>query len=243
MDSSEPLSPMLANLLLDDLDKELERRGHRFCRYADDCNIYVRSQAAEERVMASVTAFLEGRLKLRVNRQKSAVAWVGERQFLGQRVGKGGSLGIGRKSLARGKDKLREITCRNRAVPVERMVEAANRFLVGWVTYFRDARGQSMLRGLDSWLRRKLRCVRLKQCKRPSSNAAFLERGGVEEDAARRVASSGKGKWRLSSAEQTQRAMSNAWFDGIGLVSAAKHHAALNAVGNHRGAWPVRPVV
>src|SRR4051794_27865995 len=98
-----PLSPLLSNLLLDDLDKELERRGHRFCRYADDCNIYVQSQRAGERVMASVTAFLENRLKLRVNRQKSAVAPVGERQFLGHRLGKAGGLGIGGKSLARAK--------------------------------------------------------------------------------------------------------------------------------------------
>lgn len=238
-----PLSPMLANLLLDDLDKELERRGHWFCRYADDCNIYVRSQAAGERVMASVTAFLEGRLKLRVNRQKSAVAWVGERQFLGHRLGKEGSLGIGRKSLDRAKDKLRAITRRNRGIPVERMAEAANRFLVGWVTYFRHTRGQSMLRELDGWLRRKLRCVRLKPCKRPSSVAAFLERGGVEQGAARRVASSGKGWWRLTATEQARRAMSKDWFEAIGLVSAAKHHAALNAVGNRRGTRSVRPVV
>ena len=111
-----PLSPLLANLLLDDLDKELERRGHRFCRYADDCNIFVRSQAAGERVMASVAAFLEGKLKLKVNRQKSAVAPVGERQFLGHRLGKEGRLGIGRKSLDRVKDRLRSITRRNRGI-------------------------------------------------------------------------------------------------------------------------------
>ena len=110
-----PLSPLLANLLLDDLDKELERRGHRFCRYADDCNIYVRSQAAGERVMASVTAFLEGKLKLRVNRQKSAVAPVGERQFLGHRLNAYGGSGIAPKSLKRAKDRLRRITRRNRA--------------------------------------------------------------------------------------------------------------------------------
>ena len=129
-----PLSPLLANLLLDDLDKELERRGHRFCRYADDCNIYVRSPAAGERVMASVTAFLENRLKLKVNRQKSAVARVGERQFLGHRLGKQGTLGIGRKSLARAKGKLRAITRRNRGMSPERMIEAVNRFAIGWVT-------------------------------------------------------------------------------------------------------------
>src|SRR5271169_958926 len=119
-----PMSPLLANLLLDDLDKELERRGHRFCRYADDCNIYVRSLVAGERVMASVTSFLEDRLRLKVNRQKSAVAPVGERQFLGHRLGKRGTLGIGRKSLARAKDRLREITRRNRGdCSLERMVE------------------------------------------------------------------------------------------------------------------------
>jgi len=103
-----PLSPLLANLLLDELDKELERRGHRFCRYADNCNIYVRSQAAGERVMASVTGFLEGRLRLRVNRQKSAVAPVGTRQLLGYRLGADGSLGLAPKSLKRAKDRLRD---------------------------------------------------------------------------------------------------------------------------------------
>ena len=229
---------MLANLLLDDLDKELERRGHRFCRYADDCNIYVRSQAAGERVMASVTAFLEKKLKLKVNQQKSAVAPVGERQFLGHRLGKGGSLGIGRKSLTRAKDRLREITRRNRGVPVERMIEAANRFTTGWVTYFRNARCQSTLRELDGWLRRKLRCVRLKQCKVPGSVTRFLQRNGVKEHPARRVASSGKGWWRLSSTEQAKTAMSGRWFDQRGLLRMVVHHAALNGVGNRRVRGP-----
>jgi RNA-directed DNA polymerase len=162
-----PLSPLLANLLLDDLDKELERRGHRFCRYADDCNIFVRSQAAGERVMTSVTTFLEGKLRLKVNQRKSAVAPVGERQFLGHRLGKRGNLGIGRKSLERAKDRLREATRRNRGISLERMVAEANRFIVGWVTYYRDARCRSTLEDLDGWLRRKLRCVRIKQCQKP----------------------------------------------------------------------------
>jgi RNA-directed DNA polymerase len=174
-----PLSPLLSNLLLDDLDKELEGRGHRFCRYADDCNIYVRSQAAGERVMASVTAFLEGKLRLKVNQGKSAVAPVGERQFLGHRLGKHGSLGIGRKSLDRAKDRLRETTRRNRGISLERMVAEANRFIVGWVTYYRDARCRSTLEDLDGWLRRKLRCVRIKQCKSPSAIAAFLRKNGL----------------------------------------------------------------
>ena len=230
-----PLSLLLANLLLDDLDKELERRGHRFCRYADDCNIYVRSQAAGERVMASVTSFLEGKLRLKVNQRKSAVAPVGERQFLGHRLGKQGVLGIGRKSLDRAKDRLREATRRNRGVSLERMVADANRFIVGWVTYYRNARCRSTLLDLDGWLRRKFRCVRIKQCKSPSTLAAFLMKQGLRERPARQLASSGKGWWRLSNSEQAKRAMPNEWFDSLGLVTMAGRYAALNSVGNRRG--------
>lgn len=173
------MSPILANLLLDDLDKELENRSHRFCRYADDCNIYVRSQAAGERVMASVTALLEGKLRLKVNQDKSVVAPVGDRQFLGHRLHAGGILGIAPKSLKRAKDRLRMITRRNRGVSLERMVREANAFTTGWVTYFRHARCQTALHSLDRWLRRKLRCVRLKHCKRTGTIADFLKRNGV----------------------------------------------------------------
>lgn len=239
-----PLSPLLANLLLDDLDKELERRGHRFCRYADDCNIYVRTPAAGERVMASVTTFLERRLRLKVNQRKSAVAPVGERQFLGHRLGKRGRLGIGRKSLDRAKDRLRELTRRNRGhVPLGRMVRDVNTFATGWVTYYRDATCQTTLRELDGWLRRKLRCVRLKRCKRFKTMVGFLTKNGVVRDSAWRLASSGKGWWRLADTEQAKRAMPVRWFDALGLVSLAHHHAALNIVGNRRGTRSVCPVV
>ena len=239
-----PLSPLLANLLLDDLDKELERRGHRFCRYADDCNIYVRSEAAGERVMASVTAFLEGKLRLKVNQTKSAVAPVGERQFLGHRLGRGGSLGIGRKSLGRAKDRLRETTRRNRGdCPLERMIEQANRFTVGWVTYYRHAQCKSALRDLDGWLRRKLRCVELKRCKLVRTMVRFLIGNGVTRGNALKLASSGKGWWRLTDSQQAKQAMPIAWFDALGLTRLADHHAALNLVGNRRGTRSVRPVV
>jgi RNA-directed DNA polymerase len=230
-----PLSPLLANLLLDDLDKELERRGHRFCRYADDCNIYVRSEAAGERVMASVTAFLEGKLRLKVNQTKSAVAPVGERQFLGHRLGRGGSLGIGRKSLGRAKDRLRETTRRNRGVSLERMVEEVNRYTAGWVNYYRDAGCRTVLKEIDQWLRRKLRCVRLKHCKNPGTIATYLKERGVKEKPARQLASSGKGWWRLASTEQAKRAMPLAWFEELGLVSMERRHTALIRVGNRRG--------
>jgi RNA-directed DNA polymerase len=239
-----PLSPLLSNLLLDELDKELERRGHRFCRYADDCNIYVRSQAAGERVMASVTSFLEGKLRLKVNRQKSAVAAVGERQFLGHRLGKRGVLGIGRKSLARAKDRLREITRRNRGdCSLERMVEQVNRFATGWVTYYRHAQCKSTLRELDGWLRRKLRCVKLKRCKLVRTMVRFLIGNGVTRGNALKLASSGKGWWRLTDSQQAKQAMPIAWFDALGLVGLANHHAALNLVGNRRDTRSVRPVV
>jgi RNA-directed DNA polymerase len=238
-----PLSPLLSNLLLDDLDKELEGRGHRFCRYADDCNIYVRSQAAGERVMASVTGFLESRLRLRVNREKSAVAPVEERKFLGYRLGAGGTLGIAPRSLQRSKARLRRITKRNRAVSLGQMIGEANAYLAGWVTYFRHARSHSELRGLDGWLRRKLRCVRLKQCKRPKPLWQFLRKGGVSPLQAAQLASSSRGWWCLANSPQAKIAMNIAWFDQQGLINLTARHTALNAEGNRRGTRPVRPVV
>jgi RNA-directed DNA polymerase len=230
-----PLSPLISNLILDDLDKELEARGHRFCRYADDCNIYVRSQAAGERVMVSVTAFLEGKLRLRVNQDKSAVAPVEERAFLGHRLGNTGSLGIAPKSLERMKDRLRQITRRNRGIALESMITQVNAFTTGWVTYYRYAQARTALKQLDSWLRRKLRCVRLKQCKRTMSIATFLRKAGVPEWRAWLLALSGKGWWRMAGSPQATEAMTIAWFHRQGLASLANHHAALNITENRRG--------
>ena len=229
-----PLSPLLANLLLDDLDKELERRGHRFCRYADDCNIYVRSQAAGERVMTPVTAFLEKRLRLKVNQGKSAVAPVWERQFLGYRLRADGSLFIASKSIARVKERLRRITRRNRGIPLARMIAEVNAFTTGWVTYFRHIQSPSMLRDLDGWLRRKLRCVRLKQCKRAFAIAKFLQSNGASACGAWKVAKSGKGWWRLAHNPAVNFALDTEWFGQMGLVSLAHRYAALNPAGNRR---------
>jgi RNA-directed DNA polymerase len=229
-----PLSPLLANLLLDDLDKELERRGHRFCRYADDCNIYVRSQAAGERVMASVVAVLEGRLRLKVNRQKSAVAPVWERSFLGHRLLSDGRLGLAPKSVDRAKERLRRITRRNRGIALARMIGEVNSFTTGWVTYFRHAACRRTLRELDEWLRHKLRCVRLKQCKRTKPTVDFLVGLGVPARRAWPLALSGKGWWRVSGSPPAHEAMTVQWFQGIGLVSLSAHHAALQPAGNRR---------
>ncbi len=222
-----PLSPLLANLLLDDLDKELEQRGHRFCRYADDCNIYVRTKAAGERVMASVTEFLEGKLHLRVNHEKSAVAYVEKRKFLGHRLLAGGRLGIAPKSLVRMKERVREITRRNRGISLGRMIQELNGFLTGWVTYFRYAECKVHLQRLDEWIRRKLRCVRLKQRKRAKPIADLLQSLGLPEWRAWLLASSGKGWWRKAGSPQANEAMPTAWFRKQDLVSLSERYAAL----------------
>jgi RNA-directed DNA polymerase len=222
-----PLSPLLSNLLLDDLDQLLESRGHRFCRYADDCNIYVRSMAAGQRVMESVTGFLEGKLKLRVNREKSAVAPVGERKFLGHRLLSNGKLGISPKSVKRAKEKIREITRRNRGVKFAQVILELNLFLRGWIAYYRFAHCRVDLDLLDGWIRRKLRCYRLKQCKRAKAVARFLEKLGVSSAPAHRVASSGKGWWRLSLTKAAHQAMSTNWFATQGLMSLVHQYDSL----------------
>jgi RNA-directed DNA polymerase len=222
-----PLSPLLANLLLDDLDRELERRGHKFCRYADDCNIYVQSLAAGERVLASVTKYLEEQLRLRVNRTKSAVASVAERKFLGHRLLADGTQTIAPQSLERVRDRVREITRRNRGVSFVQVIRELNSFLTGWVTYFRYAKAKSVLTALGSWVRRKLRCVRLKQRKRAKALADFLHDLGVPWDQCWTTAACGKGWWRMAHTPAAQQGMSNAWFQAHGLVNPLERYLQL----------------
>ena len=222
-----PLSPLLANLLLDDLDRELARRDHTFCRYADDCNIYVRSQAAGERVLASLTKFLEGTLRLRVNRDKSAVAHVSERKFLGYRLLDDGRLVIAPQSIRRAKDRIQQITRRNRGVSFERVIGELNSFTTGWVTYFRHAKAKSTLRELDPWIRRKLRCVRLKQRKRAVSITRFLQQLGVPKNRSWTTAACGKGWWRMAKTPASQQAMSNRWFEDQGLIGLTARYLEL----------------
>ena len=210
------------------------RTGARLRHDADDCNIYVRSQAAGERVMASVGAFLEGRLRLKVNAQKSAVARVDERSFLGHRLWPEGRLGLAPKSLARAKERLRRITRRNRGIALERMISEVNSFTTGWVTYFRHAACKRALGDLDEWLRRKLRCVRLKQCKRSKAIAAFLIECGVPRRRIRLLAGTGKGWWRRSGTPPANEAMTLQWFGRMGLVSLQAHYVALQPAGNRR---------
>jgi RNA-directed DNA polymerase len=224
-----PLSPLLANLLLDDLDQELERRGHAFCRYADDCNIYVRSEEAGRRVLESVTKFLEGKLKLRVNRAKSAVARVEERKFLGDRFLSDGRLTVAPKSLERAKDRIRAITSRSRGIGFERMIDELNEFLRGWSEYFRLSAWKGTFSDLDGWLRRKLRCVRLKQCKRYRTKVKFLHRQGVSLREAWDTVLSGRRWWRLSRTRAVSGAMPNQWFEELGLVSLLRQYQKLHS--------------
>lgn len=210
-----PLSPLLSNLVLDELDRELERRGHRFVRYADDCNVYVRSERAGQRVMQSVTSWLERRLHLAVNRSKSAVGRPHERKFLGFSLTRGlePRRRIAPASILRFKQKVRELTARNRGL----RVEALSRYLRGWRRYFGFCETPSVLRDLDSWIRRRLRCVYWKQWKRGRNRFAELRRRGVGKDLAAQTAGSVRGPWRISCSPALSFAFPNAYFDSLGI--------------------------
>ncbi len=214
-----PLSPLLSNLLLDDLDKELEKRGHRFVRYADDCNIYVRSERAGMRVMGSVKSFLTRKLKLKVNEEKSAVAKAGDRKFLGFRFTAGERLkrSIAPQALARFKRRIAQLTRRTRGVSLERMVSQLTPYLTGWRNYFGFCQTPSTLRDLDSWIRRRLRCVVWKQWKRGGTRFTELGRHGVGKDLAAQTAGSPHGPWRISRSPALSFALPNAYFDALRL--------------------------
>jgi RNA-directed DNA polymerase len=214
-----PLSPLLSNLLLDDLDKELERRGLRFVRYADDCNIYVRSRRAGERVMQSITRFLTDKLQLKVNELKSGVARPARRKFLGFSFtsGKQPKRRIAPKTLLRFKKRIRELTKRNRGVSLERMVQELRRYLIGWRGYFGFCQTPSVLRNLDSWLRRRLRCFQWKQWKRGKTRFAELRKRGVGKDLAAQTAGSSRGLWHISRSPALSFALPSAYFDSLGL--------------------------
>ena len=222
------LSPLLSNIMLDELDKELERRGHKFCRYADDCNIYVKSQEAGERVLKSITEFLGIRLKLKVNETKSAVSHATKRKFLGYSFRVDSELKVANQSLVKFKNRIRELTSRNRGRKLEHVIKELNQYLNGWISYFRLSANISVFNGLDSWIRRRLRCYRLKQRKRTYSVYKFLVELGVSVQNAWKLAKSSKGWWRLSLNPNIHTAMSNVWFDRSGLVSLEKKVASYN---------------
>lgn len=216
-----PLSPLLSNILLTDLDRELERRGHAFCRYADDCNIYVRTEASGHRVLASVTRFLEERLRLKVNMAKSAVARPWERKFLGYSVTaqREPKLCIAPASVERLKDTVREVVKQGRGCSLEQTLAVLNPKLRGWSAYFKLTETTRDLQALDGWIRRKLRCVVWRQWKSAPTRARELMHSGLEEAVAYRSAYNGRGPWWHSGAPHMNAALPNGWFDRKGLVS------------------------
>jgi RNA-directed DNA polymerase len=223
-----PLSPLLSNLMLDVLDKELEKRGHRFVRYADDCNIYVRSQRAGERVMAGIEKFLAKRLKLKVNKAKSAVAKPSVRKFLGFSFtsGREPRRRVAPQALDRFKARVRELTRRTRGQSVARIVKELSVYLRGWRGYFGFCQTSSVLRELDKWTRRRLRAIAWTQWKRGPTRFAELRRCGVGRDLAAQTAASPRGPWRVSKSRALNIALPIGYFGSLGLPSLTERRPA-----------------
>ena len=216
-----PLSPPLSNILLDELDKELERRNHTFCRYADDCNIYVRTKRSAERVMISITTFLEERLKLTVNQEKSAVDRPWNRQFLGYGMTshRNPKIKTGENAVERLKSKLREISRKGRGRNLKRIIEEVTPILRGWSNYFKLSEVKKPFAALDSWFRRKLRCILWRQWKRPYTRAKKLMQRGLSEARAWRSALNERGPWWNSGASHMHQAFEKSYFTKLGRIS------------------------
>ena len=216
-----PLSPLLSNIMLDDLDKELEKRGHKFVRYADDCNIYVKTQRAGERVMESVREFLEKKLKLKVNPKKSKVDKAQRVKFLGFSFYKHKGeilIRVANRSLERFRDKLRRLTKRTRSGKLEDIIQEINTYMVGWIGYYRQANTPSVYEGLDSWIRRRLRQMVWKRWKRGTTRYRELIRLGVPKGRAG-LGALGKSPWHMSASPVINEALSNGYFLDLGLKS------------------------
>lgn len=216
-----PLSPLLSNIILDLLDKELEQRGHKFVRYADDCNIYVRTKKAGERVMASVSDFIVRKLKLKVNKEKSAVGKPSERKFLGFTIGTFGrderlKIRISQESLARVKDRIREITAMTRGVSIGSVIDHLRSYLGGWKGYYGHIETPSVLQDLDKWTRRRLRCYLLHQWGKGTGSYRALRGLGLTHDNAWKVAWASKGHWWVSRTSLVHRALGNKHLEELG---------------------------
>jgi group II intron reverse transcriptase/maturase len=241
-----PLSPLLGNVMLDDLDWELGRRGHRFVRYADDLMVYVGSERAGQRVIESIARYVESKLKLRVNREKSAVDRATKRPFLGfgffYRDGQV-KVRVDPKARTRAKERLRKLTSRRWGVSMERRVHAINRFTVGWTAYFAYADTPRPFADLDEWLRRRLRQVRWKEWKRYRTRRRNLRALGIPERAAREWAGSRKGYWRIAGSAPVQRALPNVYWSDLGLAGFSDPYGRFRDAMRTAGCGPACPVV
>jgi RNA-directed DNA polymerase len=224
-----PLSPLLSNVLLDELDRELEQRGHRFVRYADDCNIYVRSLRAGERVLDSTERFLEKRLRLTVNREKSAVDRPWKRKFLGYTFTMHfqPKLKVAPESVKRFKGRLREMFRRGRGRSLRRVIGDLRPVLIGWVSYYRKSEVRNVFEQLDQWIRRKLRVILWRQWKRNWTRAKELIRRGLSHEQAWTSATNGRGPWWNAGASHMNRAVPTRYLSQLGLVSLTQKRLGL----------------
>lgn len=223
-----PLSPLLSNIVLNELDKELEQRGHCYVRYADDVKIFVGSKQRSEAVKASITKYITEKLKLKVNQSKSRICKGYELNFLGHSILSKGELGLSKQSEQRLKDKVREVTKRNKGISLEEMLKQLQTKLQGWLNYFCHAKMGSKMEALDGWIRRRLKCFRLKQCKRKIGIVRWLRKLGVEETLSWRTALSGKKWWRLSNSPALNIGMNKMWFAQQGYYSLSENYKSLH---------------
>lgn len=224
-----PLSPLLSNIVLDELDKELTKRGHSYVRYADDIVIAVGSQKSAERVESSVTTFIEESLKLKVNRSKSAIRRPIELNYLGHGFMNNGTPILSKSSEQRLKDKIRKLTKRNRGRSFEQVKAELRSSLRGWLNYFYKAQMKSRLEQIDGWIRRRLRCYRLKQCKRAKGMMRFLHKLGIPKTRAWTTATSRKGWWRMSLTPASHEGMNMKWFETEDVYSLSYHYSLLHS--------------
>ena len=226
-----PLSPLLSNIMLDELDKELEKRGHRFCRYADDCNIYVKSKRAGERVMESITSFIEGKLKLKVNMNKSAVERPWKRKFLGFTLGimfgKAYS-SISKQSLKKHKDKLREILSRSNPMTLEQRIIKLNQVNIGWINYYGIAKCKGIAVQLDKWIKLRLRMYIWKQWKKVKTRYKNLKKLGLNHYQAIKFANTRKGYWRVANSAILKTTLTNQFFNDLGLKSLTRQYIKIH---------------
>jgi RNA-directed DNA polymerase len=224
-----PLSPLLSNIVLDELDKELEERGHRFVRYADDCNIYVKSKRAGERTLTSIQRFIERKLRLKVNEKKSAVDRPWKRKFLGFSFtsSKEPKVRIAKESIKRMKKKVREITSRKMPYPMEYRIQKLNQYLIGWCGYFALADTKSIFSELDGWIRRRLRMCLWKNWKKPKTKVRNLINLGVPKWKAYEWGNSRKGYWRISNSPVLHKTLDNSYWSNRGLKSLQNRYKIL----------------
>ncbi|WPZ17604.1 group II intron reverse transcriptase/maturase [Geobacillus subterraneus] len=224
-----PLSPLLSNILLDELDKELEKRGHKFVRYADDCNIYVRTKKAGERVMKSITAFIEKKLRLKVNETKSAVDRPWRRKFLGFSFtpNKEPKIRIAKESIRRMKQRIRTMTSRSKPIPMPERIEQLNQYILGWCGYFSLAETPSVFKELDGWIRRRLRMCQWKEWKLPRTRVRKLQSLGVPKRKAYEWGNTRKKYWRVAASPILHKALGNSYWKSQGLKSLYQRYESL----------------